>query len=539
MDIKKLLSHPVSSVLCFLISLLASIAIHRIFLQIAADKFALVLLTRNFLHGHGFTIESVNLSDLSQKIYLPFHGWPPGYNLLLAPFLATMEDNYMLAGFLADIFLTVIFFIYLRKLLLQIGFPVWLTNLFLLFKAFFIHSYTISANPTDFAGTTFLLAAIFHILKFTSATAPPWKQLAATIFFFCAAALTRYQYMPVVVMLGLFLAIQGRIYKNKQWIKAGFITAGVTLVTFTALLAYQKMTAGQFAFMTPANKGFYPANLLELYPFITKAFINLNFYATQLSLKFNTSYSLWVDIAIIPTLLFLIYLLTLAWVWFTKKTTIQKASVSFRLFGGMAALLVMGVLVILALTQSTENIPPLFGWTYIEEARYFAFPALFVQIIAWQWLFAEKASSLIKKILRWLLIVTAVFEMLHGAYYIAKKYSGPMTPIQKIPWKVPEMTFLRKYMEEQQKNDRHLIVTGFSKKFSFTAGLHGGAGMYTPAALNTTMPRSAEPATLLVVLRKEQLPFMQSFLKQPGVRPLQKIGYYYFYELYVEPGAGK
>lgn len=540
MDIKRSLSHPASSLICFLLSLLARIAMQRIFMGIAADKAALVLMTRNFLNGHGVTIDSAKLSDLSQKIYAPFHGWPPGYNMLLAPFLATMEDNYMLAAFLLDIFITVIFFIYLRKLLLQIGFPVWLSNLFLVFTAFFIHPYTVTTNPTDYASLTFMLAAIFHIIKLTSSAGSPWKQLTAIIFFFCAAAFTRYQYIPVVILLGFFLSIQGRIHKNKQWIKAGFVAAGFTLVTSTALLVYQKMTGGHFAFLTPADSGFYPANLLEIYPFITRAFANVDFYATQLSLRFDSDYSFWLDIASVPCILLLIYLLGLAFVWFTRKKAIQKSAISFRVFGGMAALLTTGVLFALGLTQSTENIPPLFGWTYVEEARYFAFPALFVQVIAWQWLFAEKGSSPVRKFLRWLLIVITALEILHGGYFIVKKFSGPMTPIREVPWESPEFVFTRQFVEEEmKKNNRAVVVTGFAKKFGFTAGWFGGAGMYTPLKLNDTLPASSKPAVLLVALKEQQRPYLQSFLKQPGVKLLQKIRDYYFYVLYVEPGPGK
>jgi hypothetical protein len=109
MDIKKSLSHPVSSSICFLISLLARIAMQRIYVDIGADKSALVLLTRNFLHGHGLNLDAADLSDLSQRIYVPFNGWPPAYNLLLAPSLSIMEDNFMLAAFLTDIVVTIIF----------------------------------------------------------------------------------------------------------------------------------------------------------------------------------------------------------------------------------------------------------------------------------------------------------------------------------------------------------------------------------------------------------------------------------------------
>jgi hypothetical protein len=78
-------------------------------------------------------------------------------------------------------------------------------------------------------------------------------------------------------------------------------------------------------------------------------------------------------------------------------------------------------------------------------------------------------------------------------------------------------------------------VAGFSKMFGFIAGLHGGAGMFTPLKLNDTRPKSTKPAVLLVPLREVDRPYMQSFLKQPGVKLLQKVSDYYFYVLYVEP----
>jgi hypothetical protein len=217
------------------------------------------------------------------------------------------------------------------------------------------------------------------------------------------------------------------------------------------------MTAGQFVFMTPANTGFYPENWLKIYPFIPQSFVNLHFYATQLAIKTNTVYSFWINVAKWPNALLLIFLLGLAVVWFTKKTTLQKSVAGFRVFGGMAAFLTTGVLFGLGLTQSTENIPPLLGWTYVEDARYFAFPAFFVQVIAWQWLFAGNGSSPVRKIFRSLLIVITVIEMLHGIYFIVKKFSAPMVPIHEVPGTFPQIDFTRKFVEEERKKTKDML----------------------------------------------------------------------------------
>jgi hypothetical protein len=203
----------------------------------------------------------------------------------------------------------------------------------------------------------------------------------------------------------------------------------------------------------------------------------------------------------------------------------------------MTALLSVGLLVALSLLRSIDMGPPMFYWTFVVEERYYAFPLLFIGILAWYWLFVLPAHSPGKKILSYLLVGTIAIEMLHGIYFLSKKLTGPLPSISESGWARPQMAFTKQFILEEQAKGNKVIVTSYVRQFGFMAGWLGAGALFEPLKINTATFASDGPAVLLAVIDKKELGYFKPFLQRPGVRWVHSTADYYFYTLYVGTGT--
>jgi|GEM_PF-1316870 hypothetical protein len=536
--IQKLLSSRAASVICFVFALGARIAFLRVFIKIGPDKAGLILITKNLLSGNGITVNASHAADLALIHQEPFVGWPPAYNFFLAPALWVFKDNFMLAALVVDIFFNILFFIYLRKLLLLIGFPVWIANCFLVFQGLFIHPYFVASSPTDFIGMTLLVMAIFHIVKITAGEKFSDMHTWLAALFLIAAALTRYQYMPVSFILAALLIWQGYRYKINGWKTSGLAAATSVLIVVASVLLLQKFTAGSFAYVGSQEAGYFPENLLSTHPFVVSSFVNLNFYVMQLSSLLHTEYEVWPVLAKVVTFVVAIGLITVFFRWYIKKgNDLRGTTNNFWLFGGVAALVSVGVLIALSISRSSEMGPPMFRWTFVMSARYFSFAMLLVAVFTWYWLFVTPTRSAWKKILTALLVFTAMVEVAHGMYYLGKTYSAPLTPVSESAWERPDLKFTRQFILQEQAKGNKVVVSGFTRIYGFVAGWYGAAGYFDIHEINDQSFSSSEPTSLLVVVDKRELDYIKSFSQRPGVQLIHTGGDYYFYTLNVAPAT--
>ncbi|MBO9562170.1 MAG: hypothetical protein J7621_05320 [Niastella sp.] len=535
---KEYLSLPWVSVLCTLLAIAGEIGMIRIFMGIGSDKFAQVSMTHNFLQGHGLTLTSSTIEDLGKMLYLPHNGWPPGYNLFLSLFLPFVGDNYMLACFLVDCLSVVLFFGYCRKLLLLIKFPVWLTNLFLLFQGFFIVS---NAGSTDHLSLTFLTASLYYLVKSIGSDTISWKTITPLLFFLLLACFTRYQNIPVAVCLAATLIATGLLQNKVSWSHSGVILLSCIMLFYGGFLLYQRFHMGSAYYLLPVKRGIYPGNLALMHPFVVSGFINLHFYAVQLGIIFNNEYHTWITAARwvgLPA----IVLLTAALTYYAirRKGKIDNSFTGFFIFGYIIYISTIGLLVYLALTHDKNIGPPLFTWTYVMDERYYIFPVFFTNICSWWYCFVRIPKNNTRWA-RWpilLFTLLTTVEVAHGIYYVVKKCSKGVTPLQDVPYKEPAEAFVIRFIKETQQRDpnRQVVITAFSKRHAFSAGLYGASGLFNPMELNNRLPRSSSnPAVLLLMIHKNELFLLEPFLRQPGVKLLATIKDYSAFTYYVEP----
>jgi len=537
--LKRYLSSRQVSVIAFIIAFLAKAALCRIFLDIGYDKSALLLTAKNLLHGHGISIGKVAMSDVASKYYEWYVGWPPGYCLIIAPFLYFLENHFMLACYIVDCLAVLLFLWHLRKIAFLIGLPVWLTNLFILFQGLFINDYIESSHPTDFLALAFFVSGLYYFLKLAILPTSRKTDITLSLFFFYFSSLVRYKYIPVVLDVSCLLLLSGIIQKRRAIIQTGGFMVVLLFIAIAGMLAFQKTVSGHMYYYQAARKGFYPRNLLFMWPFCLAVFLNLNFYAVQLSGLLHLSYTSvirmakWINL-VFPFILIYFYIRF----FFRKAGKINKPFDVFILYAGGASLATVGMLICLSVTNESNIGPPLGVWTFVMDGRYFALPILVLQLLVFYWLGkASITKNIFLKMAGYLLIASLCFESAHGLYFLAKNYTKSLTPFDAILKNTPEVNYVSEFITAQKKSNptRKTVVASLEVEIEYFTDWYGGYPLLLPRKMENFKPQTKEPVLLLIAVENSEFPLFNDFLAEKNLKPIGTAGKYYFYRYDLAP----
>jgi hypothetical protein len=534
--IQQLLSGKSATVCCFIIALLSKTVLMRHFLNVGTDKAALLISTKNLLGGHGISIGRTYATDLAEKVYVPYTGWPPGYSVLLSPFLSLFPDNFMLAAFCIDVLAAVIFFVYLFKIMRQLGFPVWLSNLFLLFQGFFLTEYIGTSYATDFLSMSFALAGWYYCSRLFTAEVK-WPSLLLCAIAFTVASSIRYQYIPVCAGGLLWPLYQGFNKKQRKLFVAAALSLVVLGVAVGGILYFQKITSGSYVYQIPdVKKGWYPENILVTNPFSVHAVIELDFWGVQLSSITGISYPTWMLVFRLLAVVVMIALGLMAFKWL-RKYFIEGFTPQAHVWmiGGLLSVYTIGLLMYLAATNSPQK--GFDNWTFVTNGRYFALPMIFIQLALWRWLSVVTFSNRIKDFFAGVLISLFIFSGVHGAYMVAKSISKPFTPFSAILPAQPEMkTMLEFINEEKKKNPTITIVAGGTdNQFGYFADWYGVNAIFAPTDLSVVTLRTTKPVILFIAIPKITGSSYEWLVSRHGMSLYKEDNKWFYYTLQAEP----
>jgi len=538
-SLKKYLSSPLASLSCFLLAIAAKVGILRSLLEVGNDLLLMMVTTRNWLAGHGISIKSSLVNDLAQSAYIPFTGWPPGIHLQIAPFLWIFGDHYVTAVFVLLIGLTILFFWILRNLLLLIGFPIWLANLFLVFQSLVLGRYMDIDNPSDYAGMIHLLAGLYFICKGLFSEKPArWNILS--ILFLSLAGLSRYQYSPIIIVIGVSVILLGFVNRKRKWINMGLLITGSCLSILLIVLGLflSQHSSGEF-YLAPVKKGFYPTNLLHAYPFMFSPFLNLEFYSVQLSKAMGLSYG--IVIMIFKKLNYLLLFFFLGFFFhyiFRTKLKTSSAWEAFFVVGGFVTVGSIALVMLLSLVLGTQLEPLLGNWTFVMEARYFAFPILFIQLVVWRLLLASSnvGAHGVVRFLRGLVILFFVIETAHGGFVLIKKMRE-LAPLEDLPFKEKEIAFVKEYILKHQQihSGEQIVFTGINRLVCYAANWYGEPALYDAAILNRGNPPASKKTIIILGIRKQHKVFLSEFLLRSDIQLIHSMDQFEFYRYEIGP----
>lgn len=409
----------------FIVIAIVSRVVNTLFVSFTGrDKIIVVLQSRNFLEGKGLSLTQYFINDIYTPIYDHTPMWPPGYPLLLAPFLKIFDYNIYWATTILDIVVCVLLIFIVRKLCKQVRSPGAAINLMTLIAGCFEYTFTNESLPTDTISLVLLLAGISFLLRFLASPNLIAKELILVSSFLFFGSLFRYNYPANSFTIILILLLLGVIKKDLLLKKKAISLLIIQTVLSVSFFAILKFVTGHSSYITPTETGIFPENIVHWYPVIPASFINIGFLISQVEKMLRTS-SWWLTLQILEVInvAAIVILIVIFLRLFLKKSFYNELDPFkwFLLLGFSISVSTFGVLGYMSLTHQMLSVFGS-GWNYIYEARYFAFIYIFFQIcfISWIYFYKPFSRSLFLKFIAGALSFLLLLEVGHNIYFHIK-----------------------------------------------------------------------------------------------------------------------
>jgi hypothetical protein len=539
-QIKILLSSRLASFIIIIISIAGRVVQKLHFTGVRDDKAFQLQATKNLVAGHGITIHEVFSNDLAQASYEPLIKWPPGHSIFFAPFYSVGQQGFLWGSFWLDILFAVLFVWLGRKILLLLEVPIYAINIYTFVTGFLIFEFSLDTT-TDIGSLVFYQAGIYFSLTLAKRPGKSYRTSILIGLLFFAGGLLRYQFIPVSFVIPAYFIASGIINRDKRFTGHGscmFLTAAIMVAT---LLILQQLNAGSAAYVMPTQAGFYPDQLLRLYPFVFASLANLELLFVQVEKLSGVSYA---NISIyIGYIHLVVFVIAIAWFvrWCWEKKMIQPTLTEHYFYMGVfSSLAAIGTLAVLSL-QNAVLIEPLINWTFLDEARYYSIPIFFTQQLLF--ILTGKYWQTMKRAARVLLascMVSLLLFTLHSVYYT----------VQHAP--VNGRTFFRSKNDfstmEYARNLLHQLIAGNPGKNivcssstpmfnNFGALWENVPALYDYEKLNSLQLKASRETIVFVAVWERDSYRLTGFLNYTGKQLIGSINDYRFYTLHVKPGS--
>src|SRR4030095_3568380 len=266
--IKSFLSSRWASVLFIAIAIFSRV-VNILYLSYAGrDKMFIVLQSKNFIDGKGLAIPEYFTSNPQVPIYDYTPMWPPGYPLLLAPFLKIFNYDVYWATTVLDIIACIALIFVVRKICWQIGFPRIAVNLMTLVAGCFEYMFINDSKPTDNVPIVLFLYGISLVIKLVSDQRFSLSAILIAAFILFLPNVFRYSSPPLSIAVAVWVLYIGFVKKESLLKKKGAWLFVFVLVMIAAFLFTMKLATGYAGYAVPTARGYFPENLVHWYPVV-------------------------------------------------------------------------------------------------------------------------------------------------------------------------------------------------------------------------------------------------------------------------------
>ncbi len=529
--ITKLIGHPYFSIFVFVVAAANRLLVQLYHFTFGTDRALQLLAAKNFMGGHGISINQVMPADVAKEVYIPLTGWPPGYSIIVGAISFVTQQPVTVGGIFFDLFCVLLLLIHCRKILLHLNCSVVVVNCYTIVFGFFLYDF-LRSSTTDLNALAFFMCSFSLALHFIkdSTKANVYAAAIGIVSFLCG--FTRYMFIPVAVVIPLYLIFMGKVSGNKRILDGGVWATAVSLVLNGALLLFQNQYTGSAVFINETTRGFYPGNLAQFYPVIITAFVDTGFYYSIAQSFSLLKYGQHAEVIRLISFLLVcwFYVLSLKY-FFKKRWRAVTLTDHFLATGGIASAITMGLLAALSIAYAPFIVAGS-KWTFVLEARYFALPLVFVQLVFFVLLF-QNWRRLKKKSLRMLVMLLCLFlslEVLHGLYFTGKILVGDKTVFHQNKTFIAQKKFIEtRSFELRKQNPAHSIIfTSTDATLICLASLNGAKGLY---GLNDgTQITSSQPFVLTIMLKENERKNFASLLASTNAKQVKQIGTLHFFE---------
>lgn len=531
--INKILSSGNSGWISISVAILCRL-IHVLFVsELSRDKIYLALQSKNLLAGNGLSTTKYFSAATEAPVYDLTPMWPPGYPVLLAPFLKIFDYDVYWATTAIDLISCIAIILIIRKIALDLKFPTAAANVITLIAGCFDYAFISQSLPTDASAFAIFLLGLLLLLRAAQNEKINYTQLFFISLLLFIPCTFRYSYPPLSLAAFLSVAFAGWHVKNKILLRkglVGFICLSLFLVAFFSLL---KMATGRSAYIVETGRGFFPGNFLEWAPIGPGAFLNTFFTTSQLiRLTRITVHQAMNFLEIINAIILIGFAVFFTYLFFIKK--FFKTMNAFKWFLLSGFFISAATCVSLAYLSLTYR--PQAGWgNYLGEPRYFMFVTLYLQLsfVGWIFLYDHWKKKTIQKLIVYLLSLLLLIEVTHSIYFNGKVALN-FNKYRTVTYKEPDYVYFSDMIKRviRDNPNTNIYILSHSDEFYPLMGSYLGLrGVENGKAFIKTFPSAKRKSILILALYDPELPAYNSFINDHNARQIDRVNNVNFYSV--------
>ena len=501
------------------------------------DTLILAVQSKNLLDGNGLSIPKYFTTAIDSPVFDLTPTWPPGYPVLLAPFLKIFNYDVFWATTTIDLIACVLFIFLVRKITIELGFPLIAVNILTLIAGTFNYEFIIQSLPTDSPSFVFFLAGLLLLLKTAQKENFSYISVLLIAILLFLPCTFRYSYPPLSIAAFAALIFAGWYLKKSVLAKKGIIGLAFFSVLLAGFYILLKSGTGTTGYIVETGRGFFPAQLLKWTPVGPGAFIEPVFTTSQLIRITGISVQqslrvLEIINAIMITGLIVVFIYLFFWKSFFKSLDPFKW---FILIGFFISAATCASLSYLTLTYKPQP-----GWgNYLGEPRYFMFVTLFLQIvfIGWSFLHFSWKKRFIQKLVVSIFSLLLLIEICHNIYY-STKFVLAFDKNKQANYKDPDYVYFGDMCKELIHNNpgtEIIVASDGDEYFRLMGSYLGQKGLYDGFNLLKSLPEIKKKTILILALYDNEIPAFQAFLSAQNAKLINSVNHANFYRIDLSP----
>lgn len=527
---------------CFLFAITNRIIFASLYSIIGVDTKLQLSYTKNLLAGKGLGITKYFTSDLNTPIFDTYQVCPPGFSFAIIPFLKVFGGDEHKAVLAYDIVVAILFVFAVRLLGKRAGLSPLFNNIITLIAGCSQYIFFMAWSTTDAICVCLTLFAITATVgTINKKENISWLKVIGIGLLFSSSFYFRYMYLPIALLLPFLILLPGFLLKNKNLKTVGVKTLGAAAFFVILLIAFSLSVSGNAFHVTGVERGFFPDQFAECYPFLPASFINIDFGAQLVQRVSGMDYSRVIFYLQIINPLILALLIFLLWRYITINTHKKNFQFSghalFIIIGSFVSLTVIFLLSYLTLTYK-ELSWGYHRWTFVGENRYFAFIYVFVPVAIFIALYHYR--PFFNKPVIWLLAfigLTCVgIEVIHGIYYNGKILVSHKdlayirdsdNGIRQFPAFIAEI--------KKQHPDREVLVSSKDQLYLHTASEMGYKAIFDYNNFLKTDLKVSSKSILIMPINTADVVIVNEFIEKKKLQLVKTISGISFYTQEIDP----
>ena len=420
----KVLDSRLTGTFCTFFAIANRIIFTTLYSQIGADTKLQLTYAENLIAGKGMGITKYFTNDLDLPVFDTQQEFPPGFSIVIVPFLKLFGGNEYKAVMAFDIMVAIFFVIIVRHAGKKAGLPAALNNIVTLIGGCVQYLFFTTWQSTEAICVCLLLCSIIQTINIINRKSEITKlgMIGYGLLFFLPFFF-RYIYLPITIFFPLFIFLSGVLLKSSKLKAGGLKILSFTVLFLTLLFTFSLLTAGNALYLVDTERGFFIKQLGLCYPFLPASFISIDFGAQLIQIIFGSDHGrfvFWLSI-INPFLLILFLLLLWKYIRVHKISLLHTNHSLFIFIGSSVSIIILVLLVWFTVTYKERA-----SGFFVAEPRYFSFIYAFTPLALFICLYHYR-SFLRQRLLFFLVIIglcCLTTEVLHGIYYNIKILRG-------------------------------------------------------------------------------------------------------------------